>query len=435
MKRLLVGGLAAAALFGAGAALAAHGYSDAAGDGNAAPDITSVSVAEATAGTLTIGVSVANYQSLPSNSWVNLWFDLDSDPSTGDDGDEALVRYSADGAMELYAWDGSRLVAGSTNGVTGTFIAGQLTLSVPRSSIEAVGPFGILAVSSRGQVEGSEQLIASDYAPDIGRSAFGGSAQSAFPDPADDEDAAPDITSVRVSDAKSGWITLAVSTPNYPALPSEALLVVFVDADENTRTGEEGADLRLTVVDRQVALERWDSRSRGWRADERPTRARVRAGANVVSIDLHVSELGNAPRFRFSLVSADVDAAAQTVLAVDFAPDDRAFWRYALANKPALTLVVSRRITSAARPKAGRPFSVGLAVTRSDTHRPIASGSVACKVVVAGKRVPAKGQVAAGVGRCTFDVPSTARGAAVRGTITVRSGGKAVSANFEFVAG
>ncbi len=33
-----------------------------------------------------------NYQTLPVNSWVNLWFDLDSDPSTGDDGDEGLVR-------------------------------------------------------------------------------------------------------------------------------------------------------------------------------------------------------------------------------------------------------------------------------------------------------------------------------------------------------
>jgi hypothetical protein len=205
VRRLLAGGLAAATLLGAGAALAARGYSDAAGDANAAPDITSVDVAEATAGTLTIGVSVANYESLPANSWVNVWFDLDSDPRTGDAGDEALVRYSADGAMELYAWDGARLVPGSTNGVTGTFAAGLLTLSVPRSSIDALGgAFGILAVGSRGQTEGNEQLIASDYAPDVGRSSFAGTAPSAFPDPADDEDAAPDISSVRVSDVKGG---------------------------------------------------------------------------------------------------------------------------------------------------------------------------------------------------------------------------------------
>jgi hypothetical protein len=190
----------------------------------------------------------------------------------------------------------------------------------------------------------------------------------------------------------------------------------------------------VTVVDRQLALEHWDARSRAWRSDERPTRARVRSAANVVSIDVHVSELANTPRLRFSLLSADVDPAAQEVLAVDFAPDESPYWTYALANKPALRLVVTRRSTSSARPKAGEPFTVGLAVTRSDTGRPIASGSVVCRVVVAGKRVPATGRIAAGVGRCTFDVPVTARGAAVRATITVRSGGKAASANFAFVA-
>ncbi len=434
MKRLLAGGLAAASMLGAGAALAARGYADPAGDANAAPDITSVSVAEASAGTLMIGVNVGNYQTLPVNSWVNLWFDLDSDPSTGDDGDEALVRYSADGAMELYAWDGARLVAGPTTGVTGTFSAGVLTMSVARSSIAAAGPFGILAVSSRGQDEGSAQLIASDYAPDVGRSAFAGTAPSAFPDPADDEDAAPDITSVRVSDAKSGWVTFAIATPNYASLPSEAALVVFIDSDENARTGDSGADLRVTVADRQALLERWDPQARSWRPDQRPTRARMRSAANVVSVELHVSELGNAPRFGFALLSADVDAAAQAVLAVDFAPDDTSFFRYALANKPALALTITRRIVSPARPQAGEPFTVGLAITRSDTRRPITSGSVACKVLVAGKTVPAKGRIAAGVGRCTFDVPASARGAAVRGTITVRSGGKAVSARFAFVA-
>jgi hypothetical protein len=434
VKRLVAGGLAAAALLGAGTALSARGYADPAGDANDAPDITSVSVAEATAGTLTIGVSVGNYQTLPSNSWVNVWFDLDSDPSTGDDGDEAVLHYSAEGLMELYAWNGSRLVEGSTSGITGTFAAGVLTLSLPRSSIHAGGPFGLLAVGSRGQGGGQGQLIASDFAPDVGRSAFAGTAPSAFPDPSDDEDAAPDITSVRVSDAKRGWVTFAITMPNYAALPAEALLIVFIDADSNRRTGDDGAEFRLSVVEGEVSLERWDVRSRSWRADRRPTRARVRSATNVVSVDVHVSELGNTARFGFSLVSADVSAAAQAILAVDFAPEESGFWSYTLANKPALALVVTRRIVSAARPRAGEPFTVGLAVARSDTRRPIASGSVTCKVQVAGKKVPAMGQVRGGVGRCTFDVPATARGATVRGTITVRSGGKTVSASFAFVA-
>ena len=66
-----------------------------------------------------------------------------------------------------------------------------------------------------------------------------------------------------------------------------------------------------------------------------------------MSIDLHVSELGNAGRFRFSLLSADVNVAIQGVVAVDVAPDDFSFWRYSLANRPALRLNGERLFTTA----------------------------------------------------------------------------------------
>ena len=176
LRRLLVGGVAVVALVAASMALAARGYSDAAGDSNSAPDITSVEVGETTPGVLAIRLSIGNYASLPARSWVNLWFDLDSDQETGAAGDEALVRYSADGGVELYAWDGSQLVAGSTDGVTASFAAGVLTVSLPRASIAAEASFGMLVVSSRAQSLGEDELVASDYAPDAGRSAYAGPA-------------------------------------------------------------------------------------------------------------------------------------------------------------------------------------------------------------------------------------------------------------------
>ena len=52
-----MGGVAVAVLVLAGMAVAARGYSDAAGDSNAAPDITSVDVAEGTPGVLAITLS------------------------------------------------------------------------------------------------------------------------------------------------------------------------------------------------------------------------------------------------------------------------------------------------------------------------------------------------------------------------------------------
>ena len=168
-------------------------------------------------------------------------------------------------------------------------------------------------------------------------------------------------------------------------------MLVWVDVDANGRTGLGGADLQFTIVGLEVALERWDPRAEDWVPDDLPTRARFRNSGHLLSVDVHVSELGNTRRFGFSLASADVNTAAQQVQAADFAPDGFAFWRYALTNKPALKLVVTRVFASASGPMAGRPFTVGFAVTRSDTGRPVTSGTVGCRVVSRGHKVHCDG--------------------------------------------
>ena len=428
-----MGGVAVAVLGLAGMAVAARGYSDAAGDSNAAPDITSVVVAESTPGVLAIKLSVGNYTSLPTSSWVNLWFDLDSDQETGDAGDEALVRYHADGRVELYAWNGSQLVAGSTDDVTASFSSGVLTLSLPRATIAAEASFGMLVVSSRSQPLGEDEIVASDYAPNAGRSAYAGPTLTSFPDPTGDHDAAPDVTSVRVTDAKSGWITFAITTPNYATLPSESAIVLTVDADSNPETGDGGAELTITLIGGEVLLERWNGRR--WARDTPPMEVRARNSRNVVSLDLHVRELGNARRFGFSVLGVDLNTAVEGVVAVDFAPSDLSYWGYVLANRPALILVAKQPVGTPGRPKAGRSFAVSLPVTRSDTGRPISSGTVGCRVRVAGVAVRATGRVVEGSARCAFVVPRAAKGKQLRGTISVRTGGTLVSRDFAFSVG
>ncbi len=93
MRKALAGALALGVFLFASLAFGAATFADDPGDDNAAPDVTSVSVSEAPDGMLTLVVRVGNYQSLPADSWFNFWFDLDSNPLTGDEGDEALVRY------------------------------------------------------------------------------------------------------------------------------------------------------------------------------------------------------------------------------------------------------------------------------------------------------------------------------------------------------
>jgi len=431
-RSFLVVGAAFATLLIASTAFGARGFSDPGGDTNTAPDLTSLEIAEASAGTIAIRVVVANYQALPANSWFNLWFDVDANASTGDDaGDEALVRYQSAGAMELYTWNGTQYVAGSTAGAVAAFTAGTLTVSIPRASIHAIGAFGVLAVGSRGQPVADEELVASDFVPNAGRARFAGPDPATFPDAIGDHDAAPDLTAVRVSDARNGWITFSMTTPNYAVLPEESAIVISIDADNNPRTGESGTELQLSLAAGQVALERWDGEQ--FVPDDLPTRARHRNTGNVVALDLHVSELGNSSRFRFSLLSADVNTAIQSVVAVDVAPDDLTFWRYSLANRPALRLSAKRFVTTPGRPLAGKPFAIDLPVTRSDTGRAITSGAVSCRVLAAEKRVAAKGRVVHGAGRCAFVVPASARGKVLRGTVTVRSGGKSVAADFSYV--
>ena len=287
MRKALAGALALGILVWATVAWGAATFTDAAGDDNAAPDVTAVSVSEAADGMLTVSLTAANYQSLPANSWFNLWFDLDSNQQTGDVGDEALVRYLADGGIEFYLWDGSELARRPVAGMTGRFEAGVLTFTAPESLFGGLSTFGILAVGARGQTFGESEFVASDYAPDRGRSPFVGPALVSFPDPSSDQDAAPDLTSIRVSDAKDGWISFAVSTPNYPTVPPESVLLVAIDRDNRAGTGDNGADALITTVAGEIQLERWDEQSEEWVADPLPTRARVRNSSNVITVDIH----------------------------------------------------------------------------------------------------------------------------------------------------
>lgn len=423
----------AAVLTFAGLGLAASSFSDVAGDNNEAPDVRSVTVVETPAGTIAVSVAVGNYQSLPANSWFNVWFDLDSNANTGDEGDEALARYVSEGALEFFRWNGSELVAQPTTGMTSSFSAGALTLAIPKAALDNATTFGVLAVGSRSQELGESAFVASDFAPDRGRSAYVAPAQVAFADPAGDQDGAPDITSVKVTDAKNGWISIAISTPNYVQLPAEALLLVSIDRDNRARTGDGGAEVLITTIAGEVSVARWEPRMERWIDDDPPTRARVRNSGNVVTVEINRSELENAPRFGVAVAAFDINVEGEVIRGVDFAPDSVGFYRYALANKPALMLTATRLFATPARPQAGKRFTVNLGVRRSDTSRGITAGTVVCRVLANKKLVPAKGSVAGGNGRCSFVVPKGTSGSMLLGTITVRAGGKSVSADFSYV--
>lgn len=432
MKPLAAGLLAAAALALAGGALSAGSFSDPPGDDNAAPDITSVSVSESSPGVVTVAVTTTSSElALPRNAWFNLWFDLDVDPETGVVGSDALVRYLPEREPELFLWNGSTLVQGPATSVSGVYESGVLTMSIPNAALGGPGSFGIVVVSARRQLVGAGAFTASDFAPNLGHFSWSSSAQATFADPENDHDAAPDITAVQVVDAKDEWIRFAISTPNYETLRDQTLVVLWIDSDNRSATGEYGADVAIPQSGGEVRLLRWD-RSQGWVDDELPTRVRSRNARGIVTIEVHRSELGNARRVGFRVTSASIDLATGAAVAFDQAPNSSSFWRYTLTSIPVLRLVSGRAIATPARARAGRPFVVSLPVRRSDTGRPITSGTVFCRVRISGAEVPAKASIVGGSGRCSFVVPATAAGKTVRGSITVRASGKSVTAHFAY---
>jgi len=427
-KPLLGAALALASLALAGAALPAASYGDRAGDDNAAPDVTAVKLSEA-AGVLAMSVSVANFQMLPAESWVNVWFDLDSNPATGAEGDEALVRYLADGSLSLYVWDGAGLAERPAAGLTGSFAAGTLTLSVPKGDLGATAPsFGVLVVTARGQRIGPQELVAADFLPEDGRSAYSGPDEATFSDAAGDHDAAPDITAIRVVDGKDGWIRFALTTPNYAALRADSLLGLFVDTDNRASTGEAGAEVRVSVFGGEFQLERWRPATGRWALDGEGTRVRIGSGGNVVRLDVHRSELGAGPRFGFALVTGEINVATESLVAVDFAPEGDGYFRYTLANRPAVTLSAGRPSSVPARPHAGERVIVSARVTRSDTGAAVTSGRVSCRVTADGDAVRSTGRFVERRATCGFVVPQDAR--LIRGVLTVRSAGAVVRVPF-----
>jgi hypothetical protein len=434
--RAIVATAAACGVFAlTGLALGAASFTDTTDDTNAAPDITSIAVSEAPDGLVTLVVRVGNYPALPLDSWIDVWFDDDSNQNTGFGGDETLTRYSSNGSVELYEFDGLVMVRRPLfAGIAGSFADGTLTLTVPKAVVGGDSAFGVLAIGVRRQLLIVNQFFSSDLAPDRGRMQYAGPAPATLTDNGNDEDAAPDITGVRVTDTKDGWIGFAISTPNFARLTNETALWVALDTDNRSATGDvdSAVELQIPVVGGNAALERWNPNNGGWVTDSTPGVVRLRNSGNVVTVEVRRSTLGSTRRFGFSVTTAAFDGGSGAVRALDQAPDNGGFYRYALANRT-FTLVATRISARPSAPRAGQAFVVRLPVRRSDTNRGITSGSVTCTAKLEGKRLTGRGSVATGAGRCSFAIPTNAAGARLQGRISVRVADASVAAGFAYV--
>jgi hypothetical protein len=242
--------------------------------------------------------------------------------------------------------------------------------------------------------------------------------------------AAPDITTLTVSNTDAGVVSFRVAIPNRPTFTPDMLLLLFVDSDANPQTGdpdELGADYVIEIFGGEAALFRWDGTNFTRRAGDPPATSLIFGYMGGVTISISAAELGNTKRFGFSFIAVSGIAIDPTTSDLDFtnavadiAPAASAgLYQYEVRITPP-TLVVRSLKPTPARPTAGRTFTLRLTAVRSDTNAAVQNGRVTCVGRIGNARLRA--QVQRVIGRaavCTWNIPAKAAGKTFRGNVAV----------------
>ncbi len=273
--------------------------------------------------------------------------------------------------------------------------------------------------------------------------ALGSAARSAtnsqsYPDSTGEDPAAPDITSVGVTNDDAGNITFQINISNRPTFTPDMLLDIFLDSDKNAATGSSqlfGADYIIELQPGAVGLFQWNGSDFVGASSQSSLIFSYAAGGATIKVN--ALELNRTKGFNFATAIVSglvVDPATGNVDFTnshdDIAPDTgHGTFAYQVIAK--LTLTVGAFTTSPTPAKAGKPFSAGLAVTESDTNAGVDSGTITCAARIAGKAVPVKARrIVNGVAVCVWSIPKTARGKTIRGSIALSVQGTQTSRTF-----
>jgi hypothetical protein len=246
-----------------------------------------------------------------------------------------------------------------------------------------------------------------------------------FQDSTGEDPAAPDISTIVVSNDDAGTITFRVTIANRPTLTRDVAFFMFVDSDANQATGDPeslGADHIIQLLLGEVLLFRWDGSDYTLSATQSSLNF---AWASGVTLRINASDLNNTRRFAFDTnaisgivfddLTGSIDCSA---CARDFAPTI-GFFTFDVKIAPP-TLQIRRFTTTPARPAAGKSFTARLTAVRSDTGAVIQNGRVTCVGRAGAARLRVLvARVVAGAATCTWGIPPNARGKVFRGTVSI----------------
>jgi hypothetical protein len=270
----------------------------------------------------------------------------------------------------------------------------------------------------------------------LARSSHAASNSQHYPDSTGEDPQAPDITSIDVSNDDSGLITFKVNISNRPTLTSDMTILIFLNTDQNTSTGDPnalGADYAIELDPGTVNLFQWNGTTYAAAASQ--TSLTYSYDTTGATIDVAASDLNGTKSFSFGVIAISgitLDANGNpdfTNSHEDLAPDaGHGFFSYQVIAK--LTLTQTAFTTAPSPARAGRRFSASLGANESDTNGPVTKGTVACSARVGGRHLTSTHSLSNGVASCFWNLPATAKGKTLRGTIAVTVQGTTLSKSF-----
>lgn len=259
-----------------------------------------------------------------------------------------------------------------------------------------------------------------------------------FTDSTGEDAAAPDITTITVSNDDQGMITWKINTPNKATLSGDMVFLMFIDSDANPGTGDDGFDYALELDgpltgSAGVALFRWNGTD--YTATGVPQSSLTFSYANGPTIRLNRADIGGTARFGFwtiavsGVVVSPTGEPDFTNIHRDLAPEVGTYSYDVKVTPP--RLVVKSFAFKPLTPRAGRPVSAVVTFARSDGAAPSAPPTATCRATVGGRALRASATVATNSrATCTWALAKTAKGKTIRGTITVQADGLKASRPF-----
>ncbi len=257
-----------------------------------------------------------------------------------------------------------------------------------------------------------------------------------YQDSSGENPAAPDITTITVSNDDAATITLKVNIPNRAQYANDIGAFIFLDSDANQATGDAenlGADFVIQLIQGETLLFKWDGSDYTLSATQSTLNQTWASGPTV---RINASELNNTRHFTFGVVALSGIVFDPATGAIDFTnvQGDIAptigFYSYQLQLTKS-TLVVKSFKATPAKPVAGRSFTLRLVAARSDTGAVVQNGRVTCVGRLGKARLRAQVQrVQGGAATCTWNLPATAKGKTFRGSVSVAFEGLKASQSF-----